>query len=509
MKSLRALAAQMLPSPLLVGGFRKPARDEDRKPDITAPAARLTPSTSSDTSRSQRAAAASRNSSKTGSRPSRLPFTAKHDRRVLFMSLAAGFPAVLVALIFLWSDAQPARVQWTLTVVIVGFWLGFSHAVRERVVFPLQTLSNLLAALREGDFSIRARGAASDDPLGEAMLEVNFLGQILREQRLGALEATALLRTVMAEIEVAIFAFDGDQKLKLVNRAGERLLAQPSERLMGRSASDLGLADCLSGESTSTLQMSFPGGAGRWEVHRSTFRERGAPHQLLVLSDLSRALREEERQAWQRLVRVLGHELNNSLAPIKSIAGSLEDLVIRDPRPADWQEDMRRGLGVIAARTASLNRFMEAYSRLARLPLPRREALSIGVLVRRVAELETRINVELTSGPETTIRLDGDQIEQLLINIVRNAVDASLETGGGVRVGWRRSIGHIEVWIEDDGPGLSNTSNLFVPFFTTKPAGSGIGLVLSRQIAEAHGGSLTLENRRTGRGCEARLRLPI
>ena len=426
------------------------------------------------------------------------------------MALAAGFPAVLVSLILLWYGPYAPRVQWTLTVAIVGFWFGFSHAVRERVVFPLQTLSNLLAALREGDFSIRARGAVRDDPLGEAMLEVNFLGQILREQRLGALEATVLLRTVMAEIEVAIFAFDSEQKLKLVNRAGERLLAQPAERLMGNIASDLGLAHCLEGETSGTLQMSFPGGAGKWEVHRSTFRSRGTPHQLLVLSDLSRALREEERQAWQRLVRVLGHELNNSLAPIKSIAGSLESLVTREPRSPDWQEDMSRGLGVIAARAASLNRFMEAYSRLARLPLPRCQPLSVSALVKRVVSLETRINVDLLSGPEITIFADGDQLEQLLINLVRNAVDASLESGGAVRVGWRRIPGaRIEMWIEDEGPGLSNTNNLFVPFFTTKPAGSGIGLVLSRQIAEAHGGTLTLENRLSGHGCEARLRLPV
>jgi signal transduction histidine kinase len=97
----------------------------------------------------------------------------------------------------------------------------------------------------------------------------------------------------------------------------------------------------------------------------------------------------------------------------------------------------------------------------------------------------------------------------LLINLLRNAADAALETGGGVRVGWRKNASYIEVKVEDDGPGLSNTGNLFVPFFTTKPGGSGIGLVLSRQIAEAHGGALTLENRRDGSGCEARLRLPI
>ena len=513
MKSLKALATQMLQWPVSPGGSK------DKQPGSNIGVSNPGSHNEQDNSQSPsdkdpnsdvriRAARTSR-APKKAPRVLRKHVAARHDRRILLMALAAGFPAVLVALLLLWDGPFPARLQWTLTVVILGFWFGFSHAVRERVVFPLQTLSNLLAALREGDFSIRARGAARDDALGEAMLEVNFLGQILREQRLGALEATALLRTVMAEIEVAIFAFDGDQKLRLVNRAGERLLAQPAERLMGKSAEDLSLEDCLSSETPSTLQKSFPGGAGRWEVHRGTFRERGAPHQLLVLSDLSRALREEERQAWQRLVRVLGHELNNSLAPIKSIAGSLESLVGRETQPADWKEDMRRGLGVIAARAASLNRFMEAYSRLARLPLPRLEPLNVGALLKRVVSLETRMNVELASGPEITIRADGDQLEQLLINLVRNAVDASLETGGRVRVGWRRATPCVEVWVDDEGPGLSNTSNLFVPFFTTKPGGSGIGLVLSRQIAEAHGGTLTLENRRDGHGCQARLKLPI
>jgi len=431
------------------------------------------------------------------------------DRRLLLMSLAAGFPGVLVSMILLWNGGFSAKDEWTLTVIIVGFWLGFSYALRERVIFPLQTLSNLLAALREGDFSIRARDASPNDALGEAMMEVNYLGQILREQRLGALEATALLRTVMAEIEVAVFAFDHEQKLRLVNRAGERLLAQPAERVTGRSAAELGLADCLMGDDVRTLQMSFPGGVARWEVRRTTFRERGVSHQLLVLSDLSRALREEERQAWQRLVRVLGHELNNSLAPIKSIAGSLESIISREHQPSDWKEDMQRGLGVISSRAASLSRFMDAYSKLARLPLPRLQPLSVSALVKRVVRLETRFNVSLKPGPEITIRADGDQLEQLLINLVRNAVDASMETGGGVQVSWRKINGVIELYIEDEGPGLSNTSNLFVPFFTTKPGGSGIGLVLSRQIAEAHSGTLTLENRKSGRGCAAVLRLPI
>jgi signal transduction histidine kinase len=135
--------------------------------------------------------------------------------------------------------------------------------------------------------------------------------------------------------------------------------------------------------------------------------------------------------------------------------------------------------------------------------------LNIGALVRRVASLETRLPVKVVAGPELVINADDVQLEQLLINLVRNAVDASMETSGSVGVGWTQNNGQVEVWISDEGPGLANTANLFVPFFTTKAEGSGIGLVLSRQIAEAHGGTLTLENRPGLRGCEALLRLPL
>jgi two-component system nitrogen regulation sensor histidine kinase NtrY len=433
----------------------------------------------------------------------------RHEHRILLMALLAGLPGSVVALALLWLGDYTPKVQWTLAVAIAGCWLGFAFAAQGWVVRPLQTLANLLAALREGDFSIRVRSGREDDALGAVISEVNALGETLREQRLGAVEATLLLRTVMEEIDVAIFTFDERQQLRLVNRAGERLLAQSAERLLGRSAADLGLAECLEGDAPRTAQMVFPGGMGRWGLTRSTFREGGLPHQLIVLTDLSRALREEERQAWQRLLRVLGHELNNSLAPIRSIAGSLESLIARVPLPEDWRDDVRYGLSVINARAEALTRFMEAYSKLARLPQPRFQAVDLGACVRRVLRLETRMEVALNPGPDVTIQADPDQLEQLLINLTRNAVDAALETGGGARAHWRRHGGYVEVSLLDDGPGLSSTANLFVPFFTTKPGGSGIGLVLSRQIAEAHGGSLTLQNRAGARGCEARLRLPV
>ncbi len=441
----------------------------------------------------------------------------RFDQRILLLALAAGFPAAIVALILLWTGDYTPKVQWTLTVFVVGVWTGCSFSVRHRVVLPLQTLSNLLAALRESDFSIRARGASGDDPLGAVMLEVNVLASTLHDQRLGALEAGALLRTVMVEIDVAVFTFDGAQTLRLVNRAGERILAQPAEQLLGRTAAEIGVSACLAGHSPRIEDVAFPGASGRWEVRRTTFRQGGRPHQLLVLADVSRPLRDEERQAWQRLIRVIGHEINNSLAPIKSIAGSLESMLARDfDRPGsrfgsdpEMIDDMKRGLAVIAARSDSLSRFTTAYARLAKLPAPRLDTVNVRTLIRRIAGLETRLPIHVEDGPDLQIRADPDQLEQLLINLVHNASDAALQTAGAVTVGWKREGRSFELWIDDEGSGLTNASNLFVPFFTTKPGGSGIGLVLSRQIAEAHGGTLTLENHADRRGCRAYLRLPV
>jgi nitrogen fixation/metabolism regulation signal transduction histidine kinase len=425
------------------------------------------------------------------------------------MALAAAAPGSVISLIFLWTGNYTPKVQWTLTVLIATVMLGFTFALHERIVIPLQTLSNLLAALGEGDFSIRARGASREDPLGQVMVEVNALVDTLRDQRMDALEATTLLRKVMAEIDVAVLTFDDDRRLNFINRAAADLLGQPAERLLGRTAMDLGLDDCLEGDTPRVLNATFPAGPGRWEIRRSEFRQGGRPHELLVLSDLSRVLREEERQAWQRLIRVIGHEMNNSLAPIKSIAGSLTTIVDREPPPEDWQEDLKRGLSVIATRSESLSRFMSAYARLAKLPAPRPQPLEVSGFVSRIARLEQRIGVHVIPGPAGIVHADSDQIEQLLINLVRNAVEAAAHTGGGVRVGWQRRAGAFELWVEDDGPGLANPGNLFVPFYTTKPGGSGIGLVLSRQIAEAHGGTVTLENRADAKGCRATVRLPL
>jgi two-component system nitrogen regulation sensor histidine kinase NtrY len=431
-----------------------------------------------------------------------------HQGKLTWLILGAVGPAIVVAMSILWFGNYSGKVQWTLTLVIFVFVITFISAARDHVIHPLQTMSNLLAALREGDYSIRARGARADDALGEVLLEVNTLGETLRVQRLGAFEATALLRTIMAEIEVSVFTFDPDRRLRLVNRAGEDLLGQTIDKLLGRTARDLGLEEVYEVDQDEPVTMSFPGGSGRWRVGRSTFRERGLPHDLIVLTDLSRTLREEERRAWQRLVRVLGHEMNNSLAPIKSLAGSLENLLRREPMPKDWKDDAESGLKSIASRADSLSRFMQAYTRLAKLPPPQMEEVDLGDLVQRVVNLEPRLKVQVVPGPKLQIRADAAQIEQVLINLVHNAVDASLETSGSVTIRWRESGDDVEVIVTDEGPGIMNPTNLFVPFFTTKPDGSGIGLTLSRQIAEAHDGTVSLANRNERTGAEAVLRLP-
>jgi len=451
----------------------------------------------------------------------RAPF----ERRIIRSSLWLAVPGLVVSVILIWLQDWALESKLALLLAQLLICGLIVAALHDQIVRPLQTLANVVGALREEDYSFRARMAVPDDALGELSLEVNMLADLLAEHRTGAIEAAALLQRVVEEVDIPLFAFDPNEVLRLVNSAGERILQQASPRLLGRTAAELGLRACLSAENASVVPLRFTSHA-RWFVRRSSFRQRGVPHTLVVLSDVSRALREEERRAWQRLIRVMGHELNNSLAPIKSIAGSLNARLSGTTLAPEERQDFERGLGIIEARAASLNRFLQAYRQLALMPAPILKKSTLSPLVTRVAVLETRIEVKVIPGPEVTVMADPDQLEQMLINLVRNAAEAALEglpstrdpckadslpTNGfqpSVIISWKLLEKAVDLTIEDNGPGLLNPSNAFVPFYTTKPSGSGIGLVLSRQIAEAHGGSLELTNRPDKRGCRVKVILP-
>ncbi|MFL6301020.1 MAG: sensor histidine kinase [Terriglobales bacterium] len=427
------------------------------------------------------------------------------EHRVLARALLITLPSFVLAAVLLWQTDLAALTRWTILIVVVVLAIVASISLRNLVLRPLQTLSNMLSAIREEDYSVKARGGGHHDALGELVLETNALAQALRERQDRDIEASALMKQVMTEIDVAIFIFDLSGHLRMVNRAGEQLLAQPSEAMVGQSAGELGLQEYLKSADLSDVQANFGGREGRWQIHTRAFRERGVPHTLLFVSDVSRALRTEEREAWQRITRVLGHELNNSLAPIKSIAGTLRSVTERQELPADWKSDVMRGLDVIIARSDSLARFMQGYTRLARLPSPTKKNIDVRELVTHAAAADGRLPVEMIAGPDAQLQADREQLEQLLINLVKNAIDASLATRGKVELGWEVADQKVKMYVRDEGEGITNSANLFVPFFTTKPQGSGIGLALSRQIAEAHGGTLTLENRSDRLGCVATL----
>jgi len=433
-----------------------------------------------------------------------LPFQA----RIVVLALAGGLPALFTALILLRDAPVADSVHRLIVIVLVGAWVGFAIALRQATVEPLQSIANLLEALRGGDYAIRGRHGRKGDALGDIVLEANRLGATLRSQRFEALEASALLNKVLAEIDVAVLAFDGDDRIRLANRAAGELLRRHPDALIGLSAADTRFDTLLEGPPVSNESHTFPGRAGRWQIMRETFREGGLLFRLLVVTELSQALRDEERRAWRRLIRVIWHELNNSLAPIKSVIETSRDALQAGSPDKAEREDLAHNLALVAERAESLRRFLSRYSELARLPEPTIVDCNVGALLRQVAAVQPLGRVQFAAAEGLNLRGDPDQLQQALINLVRNAVEATPEGAAPVELRALRGTDSVVFEVEDNGPGVANPDNLFVPFFTTKPGGSGIGLVLARQVAEGHGGTLSLKNRKGTPGCIARLVIP-
>lgn len=456
--------------------------------------------------------------------PKHIGRSAPFERRIRLLCLLIAAPAFVLSAILLWQ----AKVSGTMATTLLGgaafFSLIAASLLMEEIIRPLQTLANVVSALRESDYSFRARGGRQLDALGELALEINEFADLLQNQRLDELEASALLRCVISSMDAPVLAFDPEHRLRLINSAAERIFHLSADRALGTSADDVRLAGLLDQPDRGIMILAGKGYPVHWMVRRSSFRQHGIPHTLLVLSDVSIALREQERDAWQRLIRVIGHEINNSLTPIKSIAGSLRSWVHINPQKVQTMDasagddhlfNLDRGLKIIENRAESLNRFIQAYRQLAQLPPPALQPVSLHPLVERAVLLETRVAVQLKPGPDVVLQLDSDQIEQLIINLLSNAAEAAwarfpdAPANGEVTITWKTAPPGVVILIEDNGIGLTNPSNLFVPFYTTKPGGSGIGLALARQICEAHGGVLQVANRLDGPGCGAEIRLPV
>lgn len=370
------------------------------------------------------------------------------------------------------------------------------------------TLANLVRAIRNGDYSQRASSIARDDPFGSLKYEINELADELQRNRLSSTENDFLIQNLIDKLEMAVLILDEGRRLAMANPSFGRLYERPIAELHGLSLDELGLKGLLSPESGPTHWINFPARSSRYLVHVTEFRQDGRARLLYLFTDLKNPLREEERMAWKRLIRVMGHELNNSLTPIISLTNSLKTRIPSSGMDERNAEDFGEALDIVASRATHLGNFVQSYARLAKLPEPKREAVPLGRLLSRVANLENNSRIIFADDAECVINVDPAQVENLFINIIKNAMEAMGDGDGKVRISWKRQSTEVTVWVDDEGPGLTAEENLFVPFFSTKPNGNGIGLIFCREIAEANGGSIELKNREGG-GCRARIVLPL
>jgi two-component system nitrogen regulation sensor histidine kinase NtrY len=428
-----------------------------------------------------------------------------YDVRVTLAVLLAGIPPWLLIIVAL-ALAGVSGYVIALAAVTHGLFVAYcAYYVYSRTTLRLRTVSNLLDAMVHGDYSLRATPAAPQDNLSELIELINRLANTLSEQKLETRESQLLLHRVIAQVDFAILIVDDAGRIAVANPAAARLLASDESDLVGRAADTFGLKLAVSAEASERRELDLPGGRGKFYVQAERFFANQREHRLVFIADIQRLLRDEERRAWQNLVRVLGHEINNSLSPITSIADTLLRVANRGLQDGD-DARLREGLAVILERSRSLAGFLQRYQQLTKLPDPDRQPTPLAPMIERIAALYTTRTL-VWRGPALTLFVDPQQFEQLLLNLVKNAVEAS-PPEQAVEIVASIEADRARIAVRDRGPGLADTRNLFVPYYSTKPGGSGIGLFLSRQIAFNHDGDVQLHNRTDGPGAEAVVWLP-
>lgn len=442
------------------------------------------------------------------------------EQKLFLLVLLSAVPVILL-LITVFNNTQMSLVSKLLLIGFCALWLVLVAAsVKEKFVYHLRTISNLVEAIRTEDYSLRSSRVREPGELAELYQQINALTSQLKELKQDEFELSHLLERIVNQIDVAIVACDVDSKIRLANRLAAKLLMSDEQQLIGQTLEQVGLQALMSDQGSSLIDHDFPGASGRWQIIAQSYRYRGKPGKIVFITDLKQVLNEEEINAWQRLIRVIAHEVNNSLTPISSICQTLESQLSK-PIEQRNEENIKQGLGVIEGRAKDLRDFISVYARIAKLPEPQKMYFSVLDLLNKLQRIFSDYGVDLNDGGanrsvvidvnNADFKLFGDPVhmEQVLINLIKNALEASTEHSEPVQVSVKKTIGLVEFTVIDSGNGISNPANLFVPFFTTKEKGAGIGLTLCRQIAAKHGGQLFLENRQGQRGAVATLQIPI
>ncbi|TDR44826.1 PAS domain-containing protein [Tahibacter aquaticus] len=428
--------------------------------------------------------------------------------RVLLWIASCAIPPALLWLLAVQDALSPLRVEGLALLGIVWI-LIVAVAVRAGVLRRVRALSNLVEAAHAQDFSIKAAHARESGELGELYRQLNVLIGDLEAGRHTEQELLGMLQKVVDQISVAIVACDAYDRIRLVNPLAAQLLRVPPEQLIGTDYAATPLAAIPFSAEPRVVDFRFPGAESRWQVSQQFYRRQGRPSRIVFVVDLRLALAEEEILVWQRLIRVISHEVNNSLTPIMSLCQTLENVVARGDA-AQQMDIMRDGLDVISQRAKGLKEFISVYARIARLPEPQKVVFPAARLLQRVLAMFPGGAVErVGSEPQANLFGDPVHLEQALINLVKNAVEANDGHAVPVQFGCRVVDGNAEFEIVDNGAGIRNLGNLFVPFYTTKPGGAGVGLVLCRKIAAKHHGQVSLENRGDAPGAVARLSVPL
>ncbi|QLE85802.1 PAS domain-containing protein [Shewanella sp. Scap07] len=432
------------------------------------------------------------------------------ENRLLLITLAAG----LVPILLITSSVQLVHLDdnSVLYAASISFiWLFyFAFYLKKIVVNKVRTLTSVVEALTCEDYSMRAKESSSCGVINELSQLINTLANTFAQQSLITKEKHILLNKVINQIDVAIIATDSRDNVTLMNPAAEKLFNRRVERMKGWPIRELGIPATTPEHNKQVLEFDLKEHKKKIYLHRDEYFENGIKQQLIFITDIQNLLREEERLAWQRLLRVLSHEINNSLAPIASISATLTRFTEANCAnlPSELNSDLQNGLGVIQERANSLNEFIQSYQQLAKVPPPEKTLFNLEKLVQSITPLFDNIQLRTANGP-IDIYADEVQLKQVLVNLIKNAREsmASLPDGK-VIICLHRHSSAIEIQVIDSGCGISNMDNIFVPFYTTKEKGTGIGLVLSRQLVVNNGGDLDIRNNDNGIGAQANIYFP-